>query len=82
MKIISDIEYFSWKFATIILSIVMIIMLFRFLIKSPCDTIPEVMYDTITINDTLIVHDTIYRWKEIQIYEQCIEDLNNDSLNF
>lgn len=63
MKIMSDAEAFGWKF----LSFLMIVLVIAILLSnSSPDTneIPLVEYDTITVNDTVVIHDTVYKWKE------------------
>lgn len=63
MKIMSDAEAFGWKF----LSFLMIVLVIIILLSTPstdANEIPLVEYDTITVIDTVTIHDTVYKWKE------------------
>lgn len=63
MKIMSDAEAFGWKFLSLFMLFLVIVILLHDP-SSEVDYSPALIYDTITVTDTVTIHDTVYKWKE------------------
>ena len=63
MKVISDADYYGWKICVFVLLVVLIVMLLNYPEQQEINIESEVIYNTDTIRDTIIQHDTITKWK-------------------
>ena len=73
MVIMSDMESFGWKLSTILFGIFGIVMTALYANVSNVD--PKVVYiepDTVFVTDTLVVHDTVLKWKEPVIADESV----------